>query len=95
LAGTSIFAGNRRGAFERFLSDLLDRMFCEDHKKGGAAAPTAAIMTLLITRETIGDVVCLMAESLSEHPRSSPTAPFGLPSPLYPGAGNVIAKPAW
>jgi hypothetical protein len=25
-------------------------------------------MTLLITRETIGDVVYLMAESLSEHP---------------------------
>jgi hypothetical protein len=37
-------------------------MFCEDHRKGGAAAPTAAIMTLLTTRETIGDLVYLMAE---------------------------------
>jgi uncharacterized protein len=64
-----------------------------------AAVPTAVVMTLLVTREGVGDdVVYLMTKFLFDHldllAETHPVAkdieaakaPFGLPIPLHPGA---------
>jgi TRAP transporter TAXI family solute receptor len=70
-----------------------------------AEIPTAAIMTLLLTREAISeDVVYLMTKSLFDHldllAQTLPLAkdidvakaPFGLPIPLHPGAAKYYRE---
>jgi uncharacterized protein len=70
-----------------------------------AAVPTAVIMTLLVTREGVGDdVVYLMTKLLFDHldllAETHPVAkgidvakaPFGLPVPLHPGAGRYYRE---